>query len=106
MELSLNDMPVHDHHQDWSDEHITVKYAGFDQATGVASFKVIEHHNNVGVYYIRVIHGPDGGPSGGPPSHHQEEYDGGNPRREKYINVQTGQRQDRVRGIKVKRIRD
>jgi hypothetical protein len=51
-DLSMNEMPVHDHRQDWSDEHVTVKYLGFNRASGEAEFEVTEHHNNVGVYYI------------------------------------------------------
>src|SRR5712664_74193 len=67
-DLSLNEMPIHDHHQDWTDDHITVRYLGFNQNNGEAHFEVIERHDNVGFYYIWVIYGPDSGPPPGPPS--------------------------------------
>jgi hypothetical protein len=108
-DLSLNEMPIHDHHLDWSDDHITVRYLGFNRNTGEAHFEVIEHHDNVGFYYIWVIYGPDSGPPPGPPSQSSYTYDGAHPRRlqeMKDIIVKTFPGQDTVRGIKVKRVRD
>jgi hypothetical protein len=105
-DLSMNEMPVHDHRQDWSDEHVTVKYLGFNRASGEAEFEVTEHHNNVGVYYIWVIYG-GGGLRNDLPGQSAHTYDGAHPHRlelMRNINVRTGQ--DNVRGIKVKRIRD
>jgi hypothetical protein len=97
-ELSLNDMPFHDHQQDWSDEHITVNFKDFDPSTGQARFKVVEHHANVGFYYIGVYF-----TSGNAT---RFDYDGGNPRRPNVLDAKTDQRNDSVKGVKVKRVRD
>ncbi len=108
-ELSMNDMPIHDHHQDWSDDHITVHFAGFDTTNGEAHFEVSELHDGVGAYYIWVIYGPDSGPPPGPPAQAAYTYDGSHPKRlreMKHISVKTFSNQDTVRGIKIKKIRD
>jgi hypothetical protein len=108
-ELSMNDMPVHDHHHDWTDDHITVRYTGFNPANGEAKFEVTEHHDGVGVYYIWVIYGPESGPPPGPPSQASYTYDGAHPKRfqlMKGIRVETSRNHDTVRGIKVKKVSD
>jgi len=59
-DLSMNEMPIHDHHQDWSDEHITVKFVNFNPSTGEAHFQVAEHHDNAGFYYVWIHYGDQG----------------------------------------------
>jgi hypothetical protein len=97
-ELSMNEMPFHDHQQDWSDEHITVTFKDFVPITGRARFKVSEHHANVGFYYIGIYFTSGSGT--------RVDYDGGNPNRPSIIEGTTNQRNDSLKGIKVKRVRD
>ena len=97
-ELSMNEMPFHDHEQDWSDGHITVIFKDFDPSTRKAHFRVIEHHADVGFYYIGVYF------TSGDAT--RFDYDGGNPQRPTMLDATTNQRDDSVKGIKVKRVRD
>jgi len=64
----MNEMPLHDHHQGWTDGHIAVRFVGFNPSSGDAHFQVTEQHERVGVYYIWVVYGPDSGPPLGPAS--------------------------------------
>ena len=91
------------------DDHIIVRYLGFDAVTGEARFEVIERHQNVGFYYIWILYGPNSGPPPGPPSLSSFTYDGAHPSRfgeMSHISVRTESGKDTVRGIKVKRVRD
>ena len=108
-QLSMNEMSLHDHHQEWTDGHIAVRFVGFDPSNGEAHFQVTEQHERVGVYYIWIVYGPDSGPPPRPASQSAYTYDGAHPRRfelMKDIWVQTGQPNDTIRGIKVKRVGD
>jgi hypothetical protein len=40
--LSMNEMPLHDHHQDWTDGHIAVRFVGFNPSFREAHFQVTE----------------------------------------------------------------
>lgn len=108
-QLSMNEMPLHNHQQEWADDHISVRFVGFDPLNGEAHFQVTEQQRHVGVYYIWVVYGPDSGPPPGPASQAAYTYDGAHPKRLELmrdIRVQTGQPKDTIRGIKVKRVGD
>jgi hypothetical protein len=108
-QFSMNEMPLHDHHQDWTDGHAAVRFVGFNPSNGEAHFQVPEQHECVGVYCIWVVYGHDSGPPPGPASQSAYTYDGALPKRlelTRDIRVQTGQPKDTIRGIKVKRVGD
>ena len=104
-QLSMNEMPLHDHHQEWTDGHIAVRFVGFNPSNGEAHLQVTEQHKRVGVYYLWIVYGPPPGPA----SQSAYTYDGAHPKRlelMRNIGVQTGQPKDTIRGIKVKRVDD
>ena len=108
-ELSLSEMPMHDHHSNWTDGHIKVQFCGFTPHTGDIRFQVTEERGPIGLYYIWIIYGPDSGPPPGPPAQASFTYDGNHPKRlelMKDIVIRTPFPTDPVRGIKVKKIRD
>jgi hypothetical protein len=39
-QLSMNEMPLHDHHQDWTDGHIAIRSVGFNPSNGMRIFRL------------------------------------------------------------------
>lgn len=82
----------------FSDPHIVLRFLGFDPSAGTARIAIDENHANVGFYYIWVYFG-----SG---NNTRIDYDGGNPSRDNRPIVRTGQANDTVARLEVKRVRD
>jgi hypothetical protein len=82
----------------FEDDRITVELFSFQSYDRVAQFTVREKHANVGYYHIWVYF-----ESG---DRTQTEYDGGNPQREQILTVRTTHRNDKIKEIVVKRVRN
>lgn len=82
----------------YEDEHLTVARLSFNSHKGVAEIVVREKHSDVGFYYITVTFESNNST--------RIDYDGGNPNRVFVHTVQTMERNDRMREIKVVRVRD
>jgi hypothetical protein len=86
------------HQMQFADQHIVVRFIGFDPSSGTARLAIDENHPNVGFYYIWVHFG-----SG---NSHRTDYDGGNPKRDNRPIAITTQRNDTVTRLEIKRVRD
>jgi len=82
----------------FEDDHITVELFSFQSYDGVAQLTVREKHANAGSYHIWVYF--ESGDST------QIEYDGGNPQREQILTVRTTHRNDKIKEIVGKRVRN
>jgi len=82
----------------FEDDHITVELLNFEPYSGVAQVVVREKHDAVGFYYIWVNF--ESGNST------RFDYDGGNPNRVFVLEGRTIERDDKIKEIIVKRIRD
>src|SRR5258708_6235856 len=82
----------------FEDEHITIELLDFNSHTGVVQVIVREKHERVGFYYIWVNF------KSGDSS--QIDYDGGNPNREQALTIRTTHRDDNIKEMIVKRVRD
>lgn len=82
----------------WEDEHITIRFLGFDPTSGQARLAIDEHHPKVGFYFIWFTFN-----SG---DETRIDYDGGNPNRDMRPVVSTTHRNDVPKGLRAKRVRD
>jgi hypothetical protein len=82
----------------FQDEYMDVELLNFEPYAGVAQLVVHEKHGKMGFYYIWVNF--ESGDST------RIDYDGGNPQRQQLLTVRTTHRNDIIKEIVVKRVRD
>ena len=82
----------------FEDEHITLNLVESNPISGESQFTIDEREENVGFYYITVVF------ESGDQS--RLEYDGGNPRRDKYPVIKSNHLKDAIADISAIRVRD
>jgi len=82
----------------FDDDHMDIELLNFEPYSGVGQLIVREKHNGVGFYYIFVTF--ESGDST------RIDYDGGNPQRVQFLTVHTTHRNDTIKEIVAKRVRD
>ena len=97
-DYSADGQEIYRHQMQFADNHIVVRLISFDPSTGAARLAVDENDNNVGFYYISVHFGSGDST--------RIDYDGGNPRRDNRPIAQSTHKNDTLKKIEVKRVRD
>ena len=82
----------------FEDEHIAIRLVDFTPHTGAALVAVDEKHQRVGYYYIWVNFESSDST--------RFDYDGGNPNRVQTLEARTTHRNDKIKEIVAKRVRD
>lgn len=86
------------HQTRYGDDHITLRFLGFNPSSRQCQLAVDEKHPNVGFYYIWVTFG-----SG---DETRIDYDGGNPNRNTRPIAESNHYNDTLKDIRAKRVRD